>query len=65
LIFRDVEAHCSVNHEYHLALSTAHLDALLQEKSALAADVQNLGLLVQAAEANMGRQRGQRAVSYS
>lgn len=64
LIFRDVEAHCSVNHEYHLSLSTAHLDALLREKATLTASMQALEPQVRAAEARVANQTGQRVVWY-
>jgi hypothetical protein len=50
LICRDVEAHCSVNHEYHLSLSTAYLDGALREKATVAANVQALGLRAQEME---------------
>jgi hypothetical protein len=53
-----------VNHEYHLSLSTAHLDALLREKATLAASVQALEPLVRVAEAKVGNQTGQRVVWY-
>lgn len=56
LVFRDVEAHCSVNHEYHLALSTWHLNTLLQERDQLARNV----LALQTQESLMRQQQGRR-----
>ena len=42
LIFRDVEAHCSVNHSYHLSLAMAYIEGQDNDRRGLLAEIQSL-----------------------
>jgi hypothetical protein len=55
LIFRDVQAHCSLNHPYHLSLTTATIDRTVGEIASLRSMERSIQAQIAAAEASLRR----------